>query len=59
MLELTGQMAVKMKIRMKTIKKENKQDNEENKLQTRKNVTLFGPFFLKTGAPYPVSEGDP
>lgn len=29
MLELTGQMVVKMKISMKTIKKENKQDKEE------------------------------
>ena len=34
MLELTGQMVVKMKISMKTIKKENKQNKEEKKFQT-------------------------
>lgn len=46
MLELTGQMLVKMKISMKTIKKENKQDKEANKFQTswQKMSHCLGPL---------------
>lgn len=47
MLELTGQMVVKMKIRMKTIKKENKQDKEENKFQTRKKCQIVWALLLE------------
>ena len=49
MLELTGQMVVKMKISMKTIKEENKQDIEENKFQTswKKMSHCLGPLSWK------------